>query len=577
MSDPAQPTPPPETDAEADPTGPEALFGRLMAGWSRNAEARLDPERVMAAQLRLWQDGQRLWAYTTDRLLGHGGAAPPVIAPEKGDHRFADAEWAENPVFDYIKQAYLLNAEWAERMIASLDGVDPETRQKIAFYGRQFVEALAPTNFLLTNPAALRETVDSGGENLRKGLDNFAAALGKGRGPLAVEQVDGTPFVLGKTIAATPGAVVFQNALFQLVQYAPTTETVHKRPLLIVPPWINKFYILDLRPENSFIRWCVAQGYTVFVISWVNPDASQRALGFDDYLEHGVLAALDAVEEAVGEREVAAIGYCIGGTLLAMALAWLAQRSEPRIAAATFFAAQVDFEEAGELRVFTGPESLRLIETEVARKGYLDGAAMATAFNLLRARDLIWHFAVNNYLMGKTPRAFDLLYWNADSTRFPERLLFDYLRGLYQENRLAAGRFELFGRRIDLGDVRIPLYIQASEQDHIAPAASVFKMTALFGGSKRFMLAGSGHIAGVINPPDGGKYCYWVNPRRRRFPDIAAWRETAEKHPGSWWPDWHRWISRRAGARVPARTPGAGRLAVVEPAPGSYVAVRSDG
>ena len=538
---------------------------------------RFDPARMVEAQMQLWEDYQRLWMGTTARLLQEAPAGAPVIEPALEDTRFRDAEWSENPVFDYIKQAYLLNAAWARRMVESIEGLDDDTARKVDFFSRQVVDAMSPTNFAFTNPVVIRETAERRGENLREGLENFTAVLARGKGPLAVEHVPPNAFELGTDIASTPGEVVFQNELFQLIQYAPATETVHKRPLLIVPPWINKYYILDLRPENSFVAWCVAQGYTVFMVSWVNPDERHRDRGFDDYLRDGILAALEAVEQATGEAEVNAIGYCIGGTLLAIALAWLGARGETRIRAATFLAAQVDFTEGGELRVFTDPSTLKLVESEVERRGFLDGASMAAAFNLLRSNDLVWRYAVDSYLMGKTPRAFDLLYWNADSTRFPARLLFDYLRGMYQENRLATpGAFEVLGRPIDLADVRIPVYLQASHQDHIAPAGSVYKAMNLFSGPRRFVLAGSGHIAGVVNPPAKQKYQHWINPGRRRHASLDEWLGGAEEHPGSWWPDWHRWISRRSGRRVAARVPGEGGLACLEPAPGSYVRVRCD-
>ena len=540
-------------------------------------KVRFHPARMVEAQMQLWQDYQRLWMGTTARLLHRAQAEEPVIEPAPGDQRFRDAEWSENPVFDYIKQAYLLNAAWARRMVESIEGLDDDTARKVDFFSRQVVDAMSPTNFALTNPAVIRETVERRGENLREGFENLAAVLAKGKGPLAVEHVPPDAFGLGADIAVTPGEVVFQNELFQLIQYAPATATVHQRPLLIVPPWINKYYILDLRPENSFIAWCVAQGYTVFVMSWVNPDERHRERSFDDYLRDGIFAALDAIERATGEAGVNAIGYCIGGTLLAIALAWLGARGETRIRAATFFASQVDFTGGGELRVFTDPSTLKLVEVEVERLGFLDGSSMAAAFNLLRSNDLVWKYAVDSYLMGRTPRAFDLLYWNADSTRFPARLFFDYLRGMYQENRLATpGAFEVLGQPIDLGEVRVPVYLQASRQDHIAPAGSVYKAMNLFSGPRRFVLAGSGHIAGVINPPDKEKYQHWINPGRRRHPTFESWLHGAEEHPGSWWPDWHRWMSRRSGRRVAARVPGEGGLAPIEPAPGSYVRVRCD-
>ena len=564
--------------AEAWTTGAGSAAGAAVEAMGDLAgKARFDPTRMVEAQMQLWQDYQRLWMGTTARLLNRAPAGSPVIEPEPEDQRFRDPEWSENPVFDYIKQAYLLNAVWAKRLVESVDGLDDDTAQKVEFVSRQIVDALSPTNFALTNPAVIRETKERRGENLRQGYENLAAVLAKGKGPLAVEHVPPDAFEIGADIAVTPGEVVYQNDLLQLIQYAPATETVHKRPLLIVPPWINKYYILDLRPQNSFVAWCVAQGYTVFMVSWVNPDARHRDRSFDDYLRDGVFAALDAVERATGEQEVGAIGYCIGGTLLAMALAWMGARGDTRIRAATFFAAQVDFADGGELRVFTDPATLKLVEGEVERQGFLDGASMAAAFNLLRSNDLVWHYAVESYLMGKSPRAFDLLYWNADSTRFPARLLNDYLQDMYQENRLSTpGAFEVLGGPIDLGDVRIPVYLQASRQDHIAPAASVYKAMNLFSGPRRFVLAGSGHIAGVVNPPDRNKYQHWINPGRRRPRSLDEWLVGAEEHPGSWWPDWHRWMSRRSGRRVPARVPGEGGLTPIEPAPGSYVRVRCD-
>ena len=544
-------------------------------------KARFDPERLVAAQMELLQDYQRLWMGATARLLhraaGAGLPAEPVIEPAPEDSRFGDPEWTGNPVFDYVKQAYLLNAAWAKRMVESIVGLDDDTARKVDFMSRQIVDAMSPTNFAFTNPTVIRETAERRGENLREGYRNFAATLAKGKGPLAIEHVPSDAFEIGVDVAATPGEVVFRNELLELIQYAPATETVYERPLLIVPPWINKYYILDLRPSNSFAAWCVAQGYTVFMVSWVNPDGRHCDRGFDDYLRDGILAALDAIERATEEREVTAIGYCIGGTLLAMALAWMGARNDTRIRAATFFAAQVDFADGGELRVFTDPSTLKLVEGEVERQGYLDGASMAAAFNLLRSNDLLWRFAIESYLMGRTPRAFDLLYWNADSTRFPARLFFEYLRGMYQENRLSTpGAFEALGQPLDLGDVRVPIYLQAAREDHIAPAASVYKAMNLFSGPRRFVLAGSGHIAGVVNPPDRDKYQHWINPGRGRPRSLDRWLEGAEERPGSWWPDWLRWMSRRSGRRVAARVPGEGGLAPIEPAPGSYVRVRCE-
>ncbi len=533
-----------------------------------------DPAKVLEAQIELWRDFQALSLGATARLMGQ--EARPIIAPESGDFRFKDAEWSDNPVFDFLKQSYLLNARWLRRTLAGVEGLDKRGADTLDFFGRQIVDAFSPANFPLTNPAVMREMRETKGESLIRGFRQFAEDLqDAGRGPRP-SQVDMDAFEVGGNIAASPGAVILQTPIMQLLQYQPATETVYKKPLLIVPPWINKFYILDLRPDNSFIRWAAAQGYTVFLISWVNPDESHAELGFDDYVREGIFGALEAVEKATGERQVTAIGYCIGGTLLAATLGYMAATGDDRISAATFFAAQVDFEDAGDLLVFTDEAHMEPLERQVREKGYLEGAKMAAAFNALRANDLIWYFVINNYLMGKEPPAFDLLYWNADATNFPARMFIDYLRNMYQRNNLARpGGFELLGRGVDLGAVTVPAYIQASREDHIAPAGSVYKATRLLGGPKRFVLAGSGHIAGVINPPEKNKYRHWLAEDGALPADFETWRDGAVEHPGSWWPDWHRWLSRRSGRKVPARIPGDGALPVLEPAPGTYVMKRA--
>ena len=533
-------------------------------------EINVDPARMLEAQMELWHDFQALWTATTARMMGRDAEA--VIEPEAGDNRFRDAEWSDNPVFDFLKQSYLLNARWLRRSLAGIEGLDRANADKLDFIGRQIVDAFSPANFALTNPVVLREMQETKGESLMRGLRQLAEDIEDSEHGPRPKQTDMDAFEVGGNIATSPGAVVRQTRVMQLIQYEPSTGTVYRKPLLIVPPWINKFYILDLRPDNSFIRWAVERGYTVFVISWVNPDESHAALSFDDYLRDGVLSALDAIEQATGERQTTAIGYCIGGTLLAAALAYMDAVGDKRIGAATFFAAQADFEEAGELRIFTDEGHMDALEAQVREKGYLDGASMAGTFNALRANDLIWHFVINNYLLGKDPPAFDLLYWNADSTHFPAALFIDYLRNMYQRNNLARpGAFELLGKKIDLGRIGIPTYIQASKEDHIAPAASVFKLTRLFGGKKRFVLAGSGHIAGVVNPPAKKKYQHWLVENGASYDDFESWFADAVEHPGSWWPDWHRWLSRRSGKKVPARRPGDGGLPVIEPAPGSYV------
>jgi polyhydroxyalkanoate synthase len=529
-----------------------------------------NPAKLVQAQMSFWQDYMLLWQNTARRLMGETPA--PVVAPPPGDRRFKHEDWHENEVFDFIKQSYLLSARYVQNVVKDVDGLDDKTAQKLDFYARQFVDALAPTNFLLTNPEVLRRTVETGGENLVRGLNNLLADLERGKGKLHIKMTDYEAFKVGENIATTPGSVVFQNDLIQLIQYAPSTETVLKRPLLIVPPWINKYYILDLRPKNSFVRWAVAQGHTVFMISWVNPDERLAEKTFEDYMLEGPLAALEAIEQATGEREVNAIGYCLGGTLLACTLAHMAAKDDSRIKVATFFTTLVDFAEAGELTVFIDEEQLKALEESMQRKGYLDGSEMAATFNMLRANDLIWSFVVNNYLLGQEPFPFDLLYWNSDSTRMPAAMHSFYLRKMYQENKLVEpGGITLAGTPIDLGRISVPSYILATREDHIAPWKACYKATQLYSGRKRFVLAASGHIAGVVNPPDAGKYSHWVNTALP--PDPDAWLVGATELAGSWWPDWQRWVASLSKAKVDARQPGDGKLAVIEPAPGSYVKV----
>jgi len=528
------------------------------------------PQKLMEAQLSLWQDYLTLWQNTARRMLGE--SPEPVIAADPRDRRFKHPDWHENEVFDFIKQSYLLSARWVQNLVRNVEGMDDKTAQKVDFYTRQFVDAMAPSNFLLTNPEVLRRTVETGGENLVKGLSNLLADLDRGRGRLMVRMTDMEAFRIGENIALTPGKVVFQNDLMQLIQYTPTTEKVLKRPLLVIPPWINKYYILDLRPKNSFIRWAVEQGHTVFVISWVNPDEKLAQATFDDYLSQGPLAALDAVEQATGENGANVIGYCLGGTLLAATLAYMTAKGDDRIKSATFLTTMVDFEEAGELSVFIDEEQLRALEEKMGKRGYLEGHEMATTFNMLRANDLIWSFVVNNYLLGQEPFPFDLLYWNSDSTRMPARMHSFYLRKMYQENQLVRpGGITLLGEPIDLARIATPSYILSTREDHIAPWISTYRATQIYRGPIRFVLAASGHIAGVVNPPEAGKYSHWVNEALPAEPE--AWLAGATELAGSWWPDWQRWVSGQAKAKVAARQPGAGKLPAVEDAPGGYVKV----
>ncbi len=554
-----------ETEHHADPLNIGRAFMEMTAKLMAN------PAKLMQAQLGFWQDYMTLWQNTAKRIMGLEQTA--VIDPSTSDRRFKDGAWKENEVFDFIKQSYLLSARFVQDVVTHVDGLDSKTAQKVDFYSRQFVDAMSPSNFLLTNPEVLRKTAETGGENLLKGLNNLLGDLERGKGRLSIKMTDTDAFTLGENIGISPGKVVYQNDLMQLIQYDPTTEKVLKRPLVIAPPWINKFYILDLRPRNSLVRWAVSQGHTVFVISWVNPDEHLAEKGFEDYLKEGYLAALDAIEAATGEREVDAIGYCLGGTLLASTLAYMATKNDNRIKTATFFVTMLDFHEAGELSVFIDEEQLAALESKMNKQGYLDGSHMATTFNMLRANDLIWGFVVNNYLLGNDPFPFDLLYWNADSTRMPARMHSFYLRKMYQQNLLAQpDGISLAGVPIDLSKIKVPAYFLSTREDHIAPWKSTYRGTQLLGGTKRFVLAASGHIAGVVNPPDGGKYGHWINQDLPSDPD--DWFEGATEMSGSWWPDWHRWTLSFGKAEVDARRPGDGKLTVIEDAPGSYVKVR---
>jgi polyhydroxyalkanoate synthase len=530
-----------------------------------------DPAKAAQAQMTLWQGYMDLWESTTNRMLG--GDAAPVVTPAADDRRFKAADWQENLVFDHIKQSYLMTARWMSDTVRDVDGLDEKTAAKVDFHTRQFIDALAPTNFAMTNPDVIRATTESGGENLIKGLQNLLDDLERGKGQLAIKMTDPDAFEVGGNIATTPGKVVYQNALMQLIQYSPTTETVYKRPLLIVPPWINKFYILDLREKNSFIKWAVSQGITVFVVSWVNPDSELAAKSFEDYMLEGPVAALDAIEKATGSAEVNAIGYCIGGTLMSATLAYLTAKGDDRVKSITFFTTMVDFEDPGELGVFIDEEQISALEERMEKDGYLDGSAMATTFNMMRANDLIWSFVINNYLLGKDPFPFDLLYWNSDSTRMPAEMHGYYLRKMYHENKLVEpGGITLCDVPIDLGSLKTPTFILSTKEDHIAPWMSTYRATQIYKGPVRFCLAGSGHIAGVVNPPaDPPKYGYYTNNRKPKDP--AKWLEGAAWHDGSWWPEWEKWLSRHGGGKVPARVPGDGALKVIEDAPGSYVKV----
>ena len=530
------------------------------------------PDRMVRAQADLLSRYMDLWQATARRMAGE--TPEPVVTPPKGDKRFLDADWTENPVYDVMKQSYLLTSDWLQSLVGGVEGVDPLTKRRVEFFMKLLTDAFAPTNFLASNPAALREIMATGGESLARGMENFAADLARGGGQLAISQTDYEQFRIGENVATAPGKVVFENEILQLIQFAPSTDQVHQIPLVIFPPWINKFYILDLRPDNSMIRWLADQGITVFVVSWVNPDQSLAGKTFEDYLRQGIYEATDAAMTQAGVEQVNTVGYCIGGTLLSAALAHMAAKGDKRIASATFFAAQQDFTEAGDLLLFTDEAWLQDLESRMdAEGGVLSGQAMADTFNVLRSNDLIWSFFVNNYLLGKEPRPFDLLFWNSDQTRMPKALHMFYLRKFYGENALAKGELELDGVRLDLSSVKTPIYVQSSKEDHIAPAPSVYKGARLFGGPVTYMMSGSGHIAGVVNHPAARKYQHWT------CQDLPAtlqeWQAAATETPGSWWPHWIEWLRGHSGPLVPARDPAAGPLAPIEEAPGRYVKVKS--
>jgi polyhydroxyalkanoate synthase len=560
-------------------TGKAALpdeFGIAKAYMDLAANMFANPYQLAAVQINMLWDYMSLWQVSMARLAGASPA--PVAAPALGDNRFRDEDWQNHFIFDYIKQSYLITARHIQDAVAQTDGLSEVSRKKVNFFTRQYIDAMSPSNFALTNPQVLRETVHSGGKNLLQGLDNLLGDIERGHGELRISMTDPNAFKVGVNVATSPGKVVFQNDLMQLIQYEPSTAKVLKRPLLIVPPWINKYYILDLREKNSFIRWAVSQGHTVFVISWVNPDAKFAAKSFEDYMTEGPLAALSAIEQATGERQVNVIGYCLGGTLLGATLAYMAAKKDKRISAATFFVSLLDFSIPGELGVFIDEEQVEALERRMSERGYLEGAEMAATFNLLRANDLVWSFVVHNYLLGKEPFPFDLLYWNSDSTRMPAAMHSFYLRNMYLNNLLREpGGISLCGVPLDLRKIKVPAYFVSTAEDHIAPWKSSYRgahILAQAGDNTRFVLGGSGHIAGIVNPPAANKYGYWTHDALPDSPD--EWMAQAEQHDGSWWADWQQWIVLHGGGTVPARKPGDGALTIIEDAPGTYVGVRAD-
>ena len=562
----------PRESGEARDKPPNELT-ELVKTFSAVAEYWLsDLDRASEIQTRIAKSYLDLWGSSVRRLAGEEAA--PAIAPSPRDKRFADPEWKSNQFFDFVLQLYLLTTQWAHDLVRNAEGLDPHTRKKAEFYVQQITNALSPSNFVLTNPEVLRETLTSNADNLVRGMKMLAEDIEAGRGTIRIRQSDSSALQVGVNMATTPGKVIFQNDLMQLIQYAPSTEKTLRTPLLIVPPWINKFYILDLRPEKSFIKWCVDQGITVFVISWVNPDKSLGGKTWEDYMKQGPLAAMDAIERVTGEMKVHTMGYCVGGTMLATTLAWLAEKRRVRVTSATFLAAQVDFTHAGDLLVFVDEDQISAIERDMKASGVLEGAKMAMAFNMLRSNDLIWSYVVSNYLKGKPPSSFDLLHWNSDATRMPAANHSYYLRNCYLENRLSSGTMVLDNTLLDLSKIKVPIYNLATREDHIAPADSVLFGSQFFGGPAKYVLSGSGHIAGVVNPPSSDKYQYWTNDNIKDT-TLADWLKAAQEHKGSWWPDWREWLQTIDSEEVPAREVGAAALPPIEDAPGSYVRVRA--
>ena len=537
--------------------------GEPMPGIKPTAPA-VDPMAFLTAGAEAWSKGLEAWS----TML-----AQAQQAAESRDRRFAAPEWRDNPVFDTIRQSYLAISDQLLKGVDTVDNLDEEARQRLRFATKAFVDAMSPSNFAITNPEVLKKTLETRGENLLSGLRHMLDDIRAGQ----LTQTAKGAFEVGRNLATTPGKVIKETPLYQLIQYTPSTDAVLKTPLVIFPPWINRFYILDLTPEKSFVRWCVEQGISLFMVSWKSADEGLRDVRLDDYVLHGQLDAIDTVRDLLEVEAAHVVGYCVAGTTLAATLAYLQARGEAaKVKSATFFTAQVDFSEAGDLKLFLGNETMALLDQLTAESGTLDGRYMAATFNLLRGRDLVWNYVVNNYLLGQEPAPFDLLHWNSDVTNLPAGWHRSYLETLYKGNKLVErGGIEVDGTPIDLTQVRTPAYIQAGREDHIAPPESVWKIMHHFQGTKRFVLAGSGHIAGVVNPPSSGKYQYWVNDAEPS--DLQQFIDGATEHKGSWWPDWLEWLKAQDPTEVPAeggRVPGKGKLKPIEDAPGRYVRTR---
>ena len=549
----------------------QQLFAK--AAQSYWAEAMTNPARLMEHQMGYWTKSVAHFV-EAQQALAKGGLAP-VEGEAPTDKRFANPLWQTHPYFNFIKQQYLINAEALRQAVEDAQDMDPAEKKRLVYFSQQIIAMMSPTNFLATNPDVLERAVETEGESLVKGLENLIADLEANNGELVVKLADDSAFELGRNIATTPGKVVFRNRMFELIQYTPSTEEVHKTPLLIFPPWINKFYILDLKAQNSLVKWLVDQGHTLFVVSWVNPDVSYAQIGMEDYVEEGYLAAIEEVKAITDEKRVNVVGYCIAGTTLALTLSLLKKRSDTSIKSATFFTALTDFSDQGEFQPFLTNDFIDGIEAETADKGILPSVVMARTFSFLRSNDLVYGPAVRSYMMGETPPAFDLLYWNGDGANLPGQMAMQYLRGLCQRNELAEGGYKLLGERLTLDDIEVPLCAVACETDHIAPWKDCYRGVQQMGSKdKPFIRAQSGHIAGIVNPPSRNKYGHYVNGDLSQ--DYAAWREAATYHEGSWWPRWGKWLVKRAGTMIPARFPGDDGREVLGDAPGAYVARKAN-
>lgn len=549
-----------------DPLNSSQVFSELFINMAQH------PERIIQANIDLWKEGLECYQQNIQLMLGNDQDCDGVVP--NTDRRFRHESWTQQPAFQAIRQSYQLITRHVQRLVRETEGLDDKTAKRAEFYTQLMLDAMSPSNFMGSNPEVLDKIIATKGQSVIDGMTNLKNDLERGDGMLKISMTDYDAFEVGKNIATTPGKVVYENKMMQLIQYSPATETVNSTPLLVVPPWINKFYIMDLQKKNSLINWLVEQGHSVFVISWVNPDESYANVGFDEYVKEGVVEAVSAIEKATGEKNVNAIGYCIGGTLLATTLAYMSGKNDVRISSATFLTTMLDFQAPGELGIFIDDDQITALESKMDEKGFLDGNEMSGTFNLLRANDLIWSFYINNYLLGNKPRAFDLLYWNSDSTRMPAKMHKWYLRNLYLENNLVKpGKLSIDGVPIDLSAIKVPSIFVSTEEDHIAPWTSTWDGALKFSGPVKFILGGSGHIAGICNPPVNNKYGFKVSTRKLTQ-DAESWRDKAALNEGSWWPTWQNWVKKYQGKQIDARVPGDHELEVIEDAPGRYVKMK---